>query len=82
MRQITLTLCRAPGDYIDQLPTYHTQLVLLIRYFFLLFSLQHRFVEFFLLESGLSYFLVLAICLLLVSFVSAAGCHCFDLYLQ
>ena len=33
----------------------------------------------FLLESGLSYFLVLSICLLLVYVLSAAGCHCFDL---
>ena len=32
----------------------------------------------FILESGLSYFRVLTICLLLVYFVSAAGCHCFD----
>ena len=30
--------------------------------------------------SGLSYFRILTICLLLVYFVSAAGCHCFDLY--
>ena len=35
----------------------------------------------FLLESGLSYFLFLSICLLLVYFVSAAGCHHFDLFL-
>ena len=34
----------------------------------------------FILESGLSYFKVLTICLLLVYFVGAAGCHCFDLY--
>ena len=34
----------------------------------------------FILESGLSYFRVLTICLLLVYFVSAAGCHCFDLF--
>ena len=33
----------------------------------------------FLLESGLSNFLVLSICLLLVCFVSTAECHCFDL---
>ena len=33
----------------------------------------------FILESGLSYFRVLTICLLLVYVVSAAGCHCFDL---
>ena len=33
----------------------------------------------FILESGLSYFRILTICLLLVYFVSAAGCHCFDL---
>ena len=33
----------------------------------------------FISESGLSYFRVLTICLLLVYFVSAAGCHCFDL---
>ena len=32
----------------------------------------------FISESGLSYFRVLTICLLLVYFVSAAGCHCFD----
>ena len=32
----------------------------------------------FILESGLSYVRVLTICLLLVYFVSAAGCHCFD----
>ena len=32
------------------------------------------------LESGLSYFRVLTICLLLIYFVSAAGCHCFDFY--
>ena len=32
----------------------------------------------FISESGLSYFRVLAICLLLVYFVGAAGCHCFD----
>ena len=32
----------------------------------------------FLLESGLSYFLFLSVCLLLVYFVSAAGCQCFD----
>ena len=31
------------------------------------------------LWSGLSYFRILTICLLLVYFVSAAGCHCFDL---
>ena len=31
----------------------------------------------FISESGLSYFRVLTICLLLVYFVSAAGCHCF-----
>ena len=30
------------------------------------------------LWSGLSYVRVLTICLLLVYFVSAAGCHCFD----
>ena len=30
------------------------------------------------LESGLSYFRVLTICFLLVYFVSAVGCHCFD----
>ena len=34
----------------------------------------------FILESGLSYFRVLTICLLLVYFVNAAGCHCFDSY--
>ena len=34
----------------------------------------------FILESGLSYFRVLTICLLLIYFVSVAGCHCFDLY--
>ena len=33
----------------------------------------------FVLWSGLSYFRILTICLLLVYFVSAAGCHCFDL---
>ena len=33
----------------------------------------------FILEFGLSYFRVLTICLLLVYFVSAAGCHYFDL---
>ena len=33
----------------------------------------------FLLESGLWCFLFLSVCLLLVYFVSAAGCHCFDL---
>ena len=32
----------------------------------------------FVLRSGLSYFRILTICLLLVYFVSAAGCHCFD----
>ena len=31
------------------------------------------------LESGLLYFRVLTMCLLLVYFVNAAGCHCFDL---
>ena len=31
------------------------------------------------ITSGLSYFRILTICLLLVYFVSAAGCHCFDL---
>ena len=34
----------------------------------------------FVLESGLSYFKVLTICLLLVYFVSAAGCHRFDFW--
>ena len=34
----------------------------------------------FILETGLSCFRVLTICLLLVHFVSAAGYHCFDLY--
>ena len=34
----------------------------------------------FILEPGLSYFRVLIICLLLVYFVSAVGCHCFDWY--
>ena len=34
----------------------------------------------FLLQSGFSYFWVLSVCLLLVSFVCAAGCHCFDSY--
>ena len=29
-------------------------------------------------KSGLSYFRILTICLLLVYFVSAAGCHYFD----
>ena len=29
-------------------------------------------------EFGLSYFRVLSVCLLIVCFVSAAGCHCFD----
>ena len=33
----------------------------------------------FILDSGLSLFGVLTICLLLVYFGSAAGCHCFDL---
>ena len=33
----------------------------------------------FISQSGLPYFRVLTICLLLVYFVSAAGCHCFDL---
>ena len=33
----------------------------------------------FVLWSGLSYFRIFTICLLLVYFVSAAGCHCFDL---
>ena len=33
----------------------------------------------FILESGSSYFRASTICLLLVYFVSAAGCHCFDL---
>ena len=32
----------------------------------------------FIVESGVSYIRVLTICLLLVYFVSAAGCHCFD----
>ena len=36
----------------------------------------------FISESGLSYDIVLTICLLLVYFVSGAGCHCFDLYLK
>ena len=31
-------------------------------------------------DPGLSYLRILTICLLLVYFVSAAGCHCFDLY--
>ena len=35
----------------------------------------------FILESGLWYFRVLTICLLLVYFVKAAKCHCFDLQL-
>ena len=30
------------------------------------------------LTCGLLYFRILTICLLLVYFVSAAGCHCFD----
>ena len=34
----------------------------------------------FLLEYGLLYFRVLSLCLLLVCFVSAEGCHCFDVY--
>ena len=34
----------------------------------------------FILWSGLSYFRILTICLLLAYFVSAAGCHCFDRY--
>ena len=34
----------------------------------------------FLLESGLSYFRVLPICLIVVCFASAAGCHCFDFW--
>ena len=34
----------------------------------------------FISESGLWYFRVLTICLLLVYFVNAAGCHCFDLF--
>ena len=33
----------------------------------------------FLLESGLSYFSVLTLCILFISFVGPAGCHCFDL---
>ena len=34
----------------------------------------------FISESGLLYFRVLTVCLLLVNFVSAGGYHCFDLY--
>ena len=34
------------------------------------------------LESGLAYFRILTICLLLVYFVSTAGFHCFDLKYQ
>ena len=36
----------------------------------------------FILESGLPYFWVLPTCVLLVYFVSAAGCHCFDSQFQ
>ena len=36
-------------------------------------------VEFLVLLSGMSYVRTLTTCLLLVYFVSAAGCHCFDL---
>ena len=57
MRQITLTLSEAPGDWI----------------------VCNLDLSNFFLESGLWYFLFLSICLLLVYFVSAAGCHCFDL---
>ena len=35
MRQITLTLSGAPGDYIDQQPMYHSYLALLIHLVFL-----------------------------------------------
>ena len=36
-RQIMLTLSKAPGNYINQLPMYHSQLVLFyIRFFFCL----------------------------------------------
>ena len=34
----------------------------------------------FISESELSYFKALTICLLLVYFVSAAGCHCFEFH--
>ena len=77
MMQITLTLSGAPGDYIDQVPTNHLWLVLLICP--VLFAYHLDLLNFF-LEFGLVFFGVLSICLSLVCFVSAAGCHCFDMY--
>ena len=52
-RQIMLTLSKAPGNYINQLPMYHSQLVLFYIRFFFAYSLD---LSNFLLESGLSYF--------------------------
>ena len=40
------------------------------------------FLEVLVLIYGLSYFTILTICLLLVYFVSAAGCHCFHYYVD
>ena len=51
----------------------HSQCYLLAKYFVNNLDLSN-----FLLESALPYFLFLSFCLLLVYFVSAAGCHCFD----
>ena len=69
------------GDYINYV------LIIIIDYLFIarVINSPSTFTYYldlsnFISESGLSYFLILTICLLLVYFVSAAGCHCFDLY--
>ena len=71
MKQIMLTLSGAPGA--TDVP-FIACVINSLSIFVCSLDLSN-----FLLESGLSYFLVLSVCLLLVCFVSAAACHCFDL---
>ena len=78
MRQITLTVSGVPGEYIDKLPCIiHSSFA---QYLCLLLGLLEFSFAIWIVVSFAIWIVVLSICLLLVCFVSAAGCHCFDFH--
>ena len=72
-----------PSTFTDYLDLWLHQLAADVPFIACIICLPSTFTDYldllcFILESGLSYFRVLIVCLLLVYFVIAAGCHCFD----
>ena len=78
MRQITLALSRVHGDYICITLATDVPFIACVINSLSTFT-YYLDLSNFILEFGLSYFRVSTICPLLVYFVRAAGCHCFEL---